>query len=188
MPCGSSAMCQPVGSWRPPNRPLEGPETTIGLVQCNLLQLGCRLAAAQLPLSCRSAAAQLPLSCRLAATQLPLSCRCGVVGPGLGVVGSGVACFSLPVFVFDQFAATPAFRLVDPRAPPLPFLPTATSSLLTTTPSAPLGCHCLITSRCLRRQLFPTFADNKSIGHTYCMMRQLPQQTNLVNSYRTDAL
>jgi hypothetical protein len=35
--------------------------------------------------------------------------------------------------------ASPAFRLVDPHALPLPFLPTATSSLLTTTPPAPLS-------------------------------------------------
>jgi hypothetical protein len=35
--------------------------------------------------------------------------------------------------------ASPAFRLVYPHAPPLPFLPTATSSLLTTTPPAPLS-------------------------------------------------
>jgi hypothetical protein len=32
--------------------------------------------------------------------------------------------------------ASPAFRLVDLHAPPLPFLPTATSSLLTTAPPA----------------------------------------------------
>jgi hypothetical protein len=37
--------------------------------QCNLLQLGCRSAAAQ----------------------LPLSCRCGVVGCGLGAIGGGGA-------------------------------------------------------------------------------------------------
>jgi hypothetical protein len=49
------------------------------LVQCNLLQPGCRSAAAQLPLGCRSAAAPLPMRC-----------RCGVVGPGLGVIGGGV--------------------------------------------------------------------------------------------------
>jgi hypothetical protein len=42
-------------------------ESTIGLVQCNLLQPGCSAAA----------------------PQLPLSCRCGVVGCGLGVVGGG---------------------------------------------------------------------------------------------------
>jgi hypothetical protein len=30
----------------------------------------------------------------------------------------------------------------------------------------PPPCHCLTTSRCLRRQLFPTFAENKSFSHT----------------------
>jgi hypothetical protein len=37
-------------------------------------------------------------------------------------------------------------------------------------PRCPFCCscpsHCLTTSRCLRRPLFPTFADNKSINHT----------------------
>jgi hypothetical protein len=37
--------------------------------------------------------------------------------------------FFSPVFVFDHFAGL-AFRLVDPHVPLLPFLPTATSSLL----------------------------------------------------------
>jgi hypothetical protein len=46
----------------------ERSESTIGLVQCNLLQPDCRSAAAP----------------------LPLSCRCGVVGPGLGVIGGSV--------------------------------------------------------------------------------------------------
>jgi hypothetical protein len=60
----------------------ERSESTIGLVQCNLLQPGCRSAAAPLPLGCRSAAAPLPLRCRSVAAPLPLRCRCGVVGPG----------------------------------------------------------------------------------------------------------
>jgi hypothetical protein len=33
-------------------------------------------------------------------------------------------------------------------------------------PPLPPPSHCLTTSRCLRRQLFPTFADNKSLNHT----------------------
>jgi hypothetical protein len=50
----------------------------------------------------------------------------------------------LPVFVFDHFAglALPAPHSgwsTPTHAPPLPFLPTATFSLLTTTPPAPLS-------------------------------------------------
>jgi hypothetical protein len=41
-------------------------------------------------------------------------------------------------------------------------------------PPLPPPGHCLTTSRCLHRQLFPTSADNKSFNHTYCMMRHPP--------------
>jgi hypothetical protein len=59
---------------------LERSESAIGLVQCNLLQLRCRSAAARLPLGCRSAAAPLPLRC-----------RCGVVECRLGDIGGSAS-------------------------------------------------------------------------------------------------
>jgi hypothetical protein len=44
-------------------------------------------------------------------------------------------------------------------------------------PPRPPHTHCLTTSRCLRRQLLPTFADSKSFS-PHCMMRHLPQQSD----------
>jgi hypothetical protein len=60
-PCGSSAMCQR-HDLRLVALERSGDNR---LVQCNLRQLGCRSAAAQLPM------------------------RCGVVGCGLGIIGGG---------------------------------------------------------------------------------------------------
>jgi hypothetical protein len=78
-------------------------------------------------------------------------------------------------------------RTPMPHSPAAPFSTWCYLLLAHHHPSA-LPCHCLTTSRCLHRQLFPAFADNKSLSRPYCMMIHLPQQTNLVNSYRTDAL
>jgi hypothetical protein len=52
--------------------------------------------------------------------------------------------------------------------PPCPTAPFSTYCYLLLAhhhPSRPPS-HCLTTSHCLRRQLFPTFADNKSFNHT----------------------
>jgi hypothetical protein len=58
-------------------------------------------------------------------------------------------------------------RLTPKRAPPLFALLSTYCHLLLRSPSPlPLPSHCLTTSRCLRRQLFPTSTDSKSISHT----------------------
>jgi hypothetical protein len=48
--------------------------------------------------------------------------------------------------------ASPLFALLFYLFPPTPCSP----------PPLPFSCHCLTTSRCLRLQLFPTFADKTS--------------------------
>jgi hypothetical protein len=54
--------------------------------------------------------------------------------------------------------ASPAFQLVDPHALPLPFLPAATSSLLTTAPPTQQQVAAFVVNS-------STFADNKSFNH-----------------------
>jgi hypothetical protein len=54
-----------------------------------------------------------------------------------------------PLLFLRYFSSTYSYLLLACSPPPLP----------------PPPSHCLTTSRCLRRQLFPTFADNKSLSH-----------------------
>ena len=77
-------------------------------------------------------------------------------------------CFFSPVFVFDHFAGLALPAPHSGWSTPMPHrslfylqLPPPCSP-----PPLPPPSHCLTTSRCLRRQLFPTFADNKSLNHT----------------------
>jgi hypothetical protein len=64
--------------------------------------------------------------------------------------------------------ASPAFRLVDPHAPPLPFLPAGSYLLIAhhQTPPAPLSLFNNKSRLPSSSKLFPTFADNKSLNHT----------------------
>ena len=77
-------------------------------------------------------------------------------------------CFFPPVFVFDHFAGLDLPAPHSGWSTPMPHrslfylqLPPHCSP-----PPLPPPSHCLTTSRCLRRQLFPAFADNKSLNHT----------------------
>jgi hypothetical protein len=73
------------------------------------------------------------------------------------------------LLVFGHFAGLDLPAPHSGWSTPMPqrslFLPTAYLLLAHHQPSRPPS-HCLTTSRCLRRQLFPTFADNKSLSHT----------------------
>jgi hypothetical protein len=87
-----------------------------------------------------------------------------------GTLSSGLLAASPPPasrFPLALSAPHSALRLVGPHCPPLPFLPAATSYLILARhhPSRPPATVCLA-GRCIRRQLFPAFADNNSISHT----------------------
>jgi hypothetical protein len=82
---------------------------------------------------------------------------------------STASLFFPPVSVFDHFAGLALPAPHSGWSTPMPHcslfylqLPPPCSP-----PPLPPPSHCLTTSRCLRRQLFPTFADNnKSFNHT----------------------